>query len=444
MIELKKPRILIIAYYFPPGEEIGGRRPFRFYKYLQRMGYECHVVTASQPAGPPPPGVEWVADPLASVWDGKSDMTRSVSGTIELLLRKFLFPGHIGLAWSREVAVRCRQIILAHPQDQFVLFSTFPPLGVLFAGLWVSRQNMIPWISDFRDPVTVDGNAFIRGGHRYWDSLVERRAFRAADFIIANTQTAAGMLAARYPWAGSKLRVIWNGFDPEARSRAHPLPNRKHRAIVHAGALYGGRNPSLVIESMSRLRRAGSDQAEKTSIVLVGSIDFGKYGLERETYLQGEREGWLKLVPPVTNAEAQRITEEADGLLLIQPQTKVQVPGKLYEYICVGRPILALVPPQSAVEAILSHAGVPYVCIYTDDNPDAVDQKFLRFLGLPPTPVRYSEWFETNFNAYLQTQQLAAIIEALAAGDRNPRTNLFAESPSATDPVMEVTSNQTP
>jgi len=143
----------------------------------------------------------------------------------------------------------------------------------------------------------------------------------------------------------------------------------------------------------------------------------------------------------VTNAEAQRITEEADGLLLLQPQTQAMVPGKLFEYICVGRPILALVKPQSAVEAILSQAGVPYVCIYADDNPDAVDEKLLRFLQLPSNPVRYSDWFETNFNAYAQTDQLAEIIEALAAGDGHLRGNTFAESPSAADPVMDITRN---
>ena len=42
-----KPHILIVAYYFPPGQEIGGARPYRFYKYLKRMGYECQVITAS-------------------------------------------------------------------------------------------------------------------------------------------------------------------------------------------------------------------------------------------------------------------------------------------------------------------------------------------------------------------------------------------------------------
>ena len=42
-----KPHVILIAYHFPPGPEIGAVRPYRFYKYLTRMGYRCHVITAS-------------------------------------------------------------------------------------------------------------------------------------------------------------------------------------------------------------------------------------------------------------------------------------------------------------------------------------------------------------------------------------------------------------
>jgi glycosyltransferase involved in cell wall biosynthesis len=417
----------MIAYHFPPGEEIGGRRPFRLLKYLERMGFACHVITASQPAGPTPSGVIWVPDKLASFWDHSSDAKLSFNGGIEGMARKFLFPGHLGLTWSVEVARRCRQIMRDHPDDRFVMFSTYPPLGVLLAGLLIRLRTGTPWISDFRDPLNIDADAVhISREQRYLNYLVERWIFRKADCIIANTQDAADMLAARYPWADGKLRVIWNGFDPEASPEARPLPPRKERTIVHAGALYLGRNPNIIVESMSRLWRSGSEQARQTCLVLVGFIDVGKSGMKQEIHAPGTREGWLRLIPPVARAEAQRMTEEADGLLLLQPQSKVQVPGKLFEYICIGRPILALVPQQSAVEFILSQAGVPYVCIYTDDGPATVDQKLLTYLSLPPNPVPYSEWFGANFNAQQQAKQLVSIINAVAVGKPKP-SNQFVQ-----------------
>ncbi len=154
-------------------------------------------------------------------------------------------------------------------------------------------------------------------------------------------------------------------------------------------------------------------EAAHAAIVHVGMIDH-KAGLDAALYTEAEREGWLELRPSVPKAEAQQLMEEADSLLLVQPQTDIQVPGKLFEYICIGRPILALVPRSSAVEHILEQSGIPHVCIYGDDEPATADQKMLEFLRFPNQPVRYSAWFEQNFNADSQARQLAAIIEDVA------------------------------
>jgi hypothetical protein len=49
-------------------------------------------------------------------------------------------------------------------------------------------------------------------------------------------------------------------------------------------------------------------------------------------------EGWLEFCPTVPKAEARRLTEEANGLLPLQPQSDIQVPGKLFECLCIGGP----------------------------------------------------------------------------------------------------------
>jgi hypothetical protein len=138
-----------------------------------------------------------------------------------------------------------------------------------------------------------------------------------------------------------------------------------------------------------------------------------KAGLDSALYDEAERDGWLEVRPAVPKGESQRMMEEADGLLLVQPQSNIQVPGKLFEYVCIGRPILALVPQRSAVEQILEKAGVPYVCVYADDEMEAVDRKLLAFLRLPTAPTLYNAWFRNNFNAEYQAEQLAAIIGAI-------------------------------
>ena len=117
----------------------------------------------------------------------------------------------------------------------------------------------------------------------------------------------------------------------------------------------------------------------------------------------------------VPKSDAWRVMAESDFLLLLQPQSAVQVPGKLFEYVCVGRPILAVAPPRSAVEEILENAGIPHACIYPTDDPASVDRKLLAFLRLPSGPVPFSAWFESRFDAEGQAAQLASIIDAVCA-----------------------------
>ena len=410
-MENTKPHVILIAYHFPPGPEIGGFRPYRLYKYLKRMGYACYVITATKEAENASEDVMYLPDKPQAIRKGCSNERNGFWGNIELLARKLFFPGHIGLVWSVAVAARCRQIRAKHAKQRFVVFSTFPPLGVAIAGLLVRWRERLPWVADFRDPMEID-NKHVSRLANFAAYLLERTTFRNANAVVANVEGAASMLAARYPWMRPKLHVIWNGFDPEDTSRARTLPARPEKVIAHAGTLYLVRNPNLIVESLSRLRRKCPAEAHSFCILLIGPTEFRKSDLDA-LWEEAQRECWIQLRPPVPKREAQRILEESDGLLLIQPHTEIQVPGKLFEYICIGRPILALVPRSSAVEYILERAGVPYVCLHPDEDQQNFDRKLLEYLRLPAQATHYNEWFQQNFNAEYQARQLASIFEGL-------------------------------
>ncbi len=408
-----KPHVILIAYYFPPAPEIGGLRPFRFYKYLKRIGYECHVITASEQGKDCPPDVMVVPDELRAVWEGAASGPRSARANKELLVRKLMFPGHIGILWARDVAARCRMIVREHPQEKFVLFSTYPPLGALLAGLMTRVREKIPWIADFRDPISGVETELLAMRTRFWNRALEGFTFRTAQAVLANAEAAAAVWRGRYPTAEQKLHVIWNGFDPESDLRPRAIPARIQKLIVHAGALYHGRNPNAIVESLARLRAKRTPEALSANVLLLGSID-AKAGVNRALCEQAQRDDWLELRPTVPRDESQRLMEEADGLLLVQPQSQVQVPGKLFEYICIGRPILALVPRSSAVEEILQKAAMPHVCIYTDDSAETTDDKLVKYLQLPNTPTPANDWFRNTFNAENQTAQLASIVDEIS------------------------------
>jgi glycosyltransferase involved in cell wall biosynthesis len=48
------------------------------------------------------------------------------------------------------------------------------------------------------------------------------------------------------------------------------------------------------------------------------------------------------MIPPVTHSEAIKAIQCSDVLLIVQPDTALQIPGKLFEYIAASKPVMAL------------------------------------------------------------------------------------------------------
>lgn len=410
-MESKKPHVILIAYYYPPSTSIGGMRPYRFAKYLKRLGYTCDVITASEQKVASA-DVLVVPDPVGAALEGRSqDRPSSMGWHIERFIRRFVIPGCMGVSWSVAAARKCREIVGRDPHRKVVVLTTFPPVGTVLAGLLIHSRGKLPWIADFRDPMSSGIIAWtLHSRALYWLRRMENRAIRQASAVIANVSGVGELWRTTHPKEAGKIHVIWNGYDPEDRPQAREIPVREKREIVHAGSIYWGRSPLAILQSFARLRERGEPAAAHIRFSLIGPIVDGQ--MDPALCERAVADGWLTMTGgSVSKAEALRATEEADGLLLLQPESDLQIPAKLFEYIGIGRPVLALVPPNSAVEFVLKGAEVPNVCIYKDDPPDVVDEKLIRYLKLPNQPVGFSAWFEENFEAGRQAQQLAEIIE---------------------------------
>lgn len=392
--------LIIIAYAFPPENVSGAARPYRFYRYLPECGVSPVVVTASvQPE--PREGVVVVPD------DARELGRRSWSWQLERVIRKTLLPGEEGLTWSGKAAREARRIAAAC-KGPVAILSTSPPFTTHVAALRARRRG-IPWIADFRDPMHKPGES--RGTIH---SRLESRFLRGADAVIANTDRAADALRTRYGGLDGKLVTIWNGFDPEDAIRAAPLPPREGKRLVHVGELYTGRHPGPLLSSARRLIASGALAPGRMRFAFIGPAVEDEIP-DLETLRELAAAGIVDYRPGrVPQAEARRHACEADGLVLLQPQSDTQVPAKLFEYVRIGRPVLAYLRRDSPSERILALSGTPHVAVYTDDGPAEVDAKLLAFLDLPSGSVEPSEAFARQFNARDQAQALARLVTSLA------------------------------
>lgn len=402
-------RVLLFAYHFPPENVVGAARPFRFYKYLSRMGYECHVITAADVSKLPELSAERVADPFIE------SSARGAGWQVERAVRKLLLPGTIGTQWALHAFRAGKRNMESHPSPQrTVLFSTFPPLGAHLAAWRLVQATGTPWIADYRDPLAGNPATARLGRHTQMAYRKLDESFvRTAAAVIANTDSAQAAMRSRVPRHASKIHLIWNGFDPEQRLYPAPVEPGTVRVVSHLGELYEGRNAAPILESIARLIGNARVNADDLRVQLIGPAEDSC--LPAPQFLAGARScGWLKIVAEQRpKSEAQQIAQTSHGLLIVQPYSAVQVPGKLFEYLQIGRPILAYVPRESAIERLLAPSGVPFRFVYPDEAPEVFDHKIAEFLELDATPVQPSAWFEETFNAEAQTAALACIIESV-------------------------------
>jgi glycosyltransferase involved in cell wall biosynthesis len=372
------------------------------------MGYRCHVITAADQSTVPELDSEYVPDPF---------VTHSRDGIgwhLERAVRRLLLPGVTGIRWSRLACQAAHAFLLSKPNAEITIYSTYPPLGTHLAALLLTRRKTLKWIADYRDPLSENpGHIGLTKFQHELCRWLEQLILRSADIVIANTDTAAEKLKNTYPKYSARVHLIWNGFDPEDRIEQRPLPQRTYRLFSHTGELYGGRNITPLLESVSRLIDTGRLLANSIRIRLVGTFESNSLP-EPEFLMRAEQQGWLELVPEqVSHDEARRIAQDSDGLLLVQPQSVVQVPGKLFEYLRLGRPILAYILPDTPIERILSQSGVSYRCAYAGSSLQAMDTVVQSFFDLKSDASQANAWFKVNFDAQKQTQTLESLIRSI-------------------------------
>lgn len=397
--------VLIIAYHFPPENSVGGLRPFRFFKYLQRQGFQCHVITAAPTAADPA-----LAEHTTSIPDPFSSRNGTFGWHTERAIRRLLIPGVVGVQWSGLAYAAGAKFIQAHRGERVTIFSTWPPLGTHLAAWRLKRRFGLPWIADYRDPLARPRSP-VYGPRAIWSfSALERAFMRRADVAIANTDSAEQMWRSKYPQWATKFHLLWNGFDPESRIGPLPIPERPFRVFSHVGELYEDRTIAPILESVSRLVANGRIDPATVRVHQVGpaaAACLPDSALIRE----GQEKGWLQIVPhQIPKPEAVRLAQTADGLMIVLPHSTLQVPAKVFEYLQIGRPLLAFVPPDSPVERILKNAGVRFRAIYTGTASGEFDDAMLDFFSFPNEPTPANQWFEDTFNAESQTASLARLI----------------------------------
>jgi glycosyltransferase involved in cell wall biosynthesis len=250
-----------------------------------------------------------------------------------------------------------------------------PWSGMLLARL-LHGFTRIPLVLDFRDPwVTNPYRMHFHPLRRRFEAALEGIVVRRADAVIANTPELMEEFARRYPKLGRKrLHALYNSIEdsetvdatPACGTGAAPANDRGSIRIVHAGFLYGVRDPRVFLTALSRVLEKHPRWREKVVLELAGTVqlDYSLDGLLEELRLQAA----TRVYGHLPHAQCRRLLAEASVLLLLQPGTKTQIPSKLFEYLPLNKPILALAAPGSATFNFIVNEQAGWAAACGDPN----------------------------------------------------------------------------
>jgi glycosyltransferase involved in cell wall biosynthesis len=386
-------RVLLVAYYFPPIAASGSMRPLGFCRYLEEYGWRPRVLTTSPDSLTPaqqgddglrrmvPPHVEVDtvphANPLQMLirWRGRvreqivervtrrpAHEPRIVSGHRPAEERRgdtrivsvrnladwaFAFPDR-QIPWYGPAVRRIARLPRVKRPD--AVFATGGPWTGLLVGKRLAERFQVPFVADFRDPWTMNPVGF---QFAPWLSKrakqLEQEICAAASRIIVNTDELRREFCAAYPHVAGKFLTITNGFDDDAvgavmnvRDDTSGMTRDAGRVeLAHFGNVYGTRNPVPLFQASTELLEEGHIRPDDLCLRFVGAWDVVDAGCE--ALARGlERLGVLHREGSMSREECLAEMSRSQCLLALQGEFPLQIPGKVYEYIATGRPILII------------------------------------------------------------------------------------------------------
>ncbi|MCF1752562.1 glycosyltransferase family 4 protein [Mariniradius sediminis] len=379
-------RVLIITYYWPPSAGSGVQRWLKFAKYLPEFGWDPVIFTPENPdfdlkdpglEKEIPKNVEVLKFPIWEPYDLFRKVKNQRENPAKILEKRKKSWRDLAAIWLRANAlIPDPRIFWKKPAVGFLLdlmkngqfdaiITTGPPHSIHLIGLELKRKTGITWLADFRDPWstwefldTLPMVDWVKQRHQ----KLEKQVLSQADVVTTISPTFQSDLEAI---GERKVDLLTNGFDES--DLPHPWPHTPESEepieILYTGVIDSIRNPTPFLLAFKKVF-----ENEKKNVLLrfVGLVSEGvQESVKNDPWLSSHVvfEGYI------SHQAVFEYYKKSHLLLLILTDTKNakgNIPGKLFEYMATGRPIIALGDPEGDAAKILAEAHVGKVFAHTD------------------------------------------------------------------------------
>jgi len=380
-------KVLFITYFWPPSGKATLHWPLNIIRHLPGYGWQPVVLTADEDSfSEKDESLVQEISPELKVFTArtvepfsmyrrflgkKKNSPLTASETISttnrgfrhrlavwIRMNVFIPDARIGWYWN---AVRKGRRILQSENIKAIV-SIGPPHTTLLVGKKLSKLSGVPHIPVFIDP-WVD-ISYYRDFKRSrvtlsTDRHLEQSVLNEASRIVFVTESMKTDYENRYPQIKNKSHILYWGYDEEAFNSYTSKKVHGPEILLHTGNIYDHQNP----KALWSILKKEIDNGRNLKIVFVGTVGPALRQSIQEAGIKAwtEYKGFLPY---------QKMIEElsAATYLLVCASEKRHVPGKLFEYLRSGKPILAFGDDNQEVQRILKETQAGMIFPLTSDG----------------------------------------------------------------------------
>ncbi len=344
--------ITILAPYFPPRQRVGAIRPYRFAKYLSKLGWKVSVIcigdsknslSDTQKEELQDVRVYNLVPPIDRTTKKQLSQAKTKSKKQNSLVSWFdtQFPIDTWLPFLSSKRGEIEAILFENKTE--VLFSTSDPWSSAVLANKIAKGINIPWVADFRDPWTLCDTRFTRKGKvaQRVDERAERKIIKNANYVTFTSSATEEKYLEYYPELHGKSSTIRNSFDVDISEESSLDPILDDKLIV----LFLGRFRALstaesIIELLNYIKVNHSELLQKIEVHSYGELE----EFDKSLALSHELIDKFVARKNVTHEEVGKEIEQSNVLLLsTKPERDDIIPAKLFDYLPSGKPILSMV-----------------------------------------------------------------------------------------------------
>lgn len=424
--------IVIISYFFPPGNFVASNRPHSFALNLKKYGLNSTIVTRHWNEGDgnwsdmdqtnerPPKVTEYenyklIQLPYFSRWYGLCKPFHNIP-----ILRKLIhiFYMFFGVFYPHESAYECfyeytSDYLRKNPVDGIMVISS--PLNIVKLGERLSKESGIPLVVDFRD---LWDNELLSEGKRlsserclknFVYEFYLKRWLRSASLITSVSQPLIDQIERISP--GKKTAVVMNGFEEDRIRQFEDLGAVKTKKFTFSvvGTLYPNQDFSILVEGLRKFVE-GKDLGQ-IQLNFIGVAVFPEVKKLLEAELPKENVLITERIP-----REKALEKMGESNVLFYPAWKGYqgiVSAKFYEYLAVGKKILIAPGDKDIIEEIIKETNAGEIADSVDEFVAIMNRWFEEWKTNGRIRIETNKGLILSYSREKQCQFLAGKIEEI-------------------------------